>query len=61
MLDGEQDIAEWIYYTHCNNNIEATFSWMKGHQNRNANYENLSLEVQLIIDADWYAGKYQKE
>ena len=59
-LEGEWNITEEIYNTYKNNNIIATFGKVKGHRNRKERYEDLSLDAQCNIDADLYAGEYQK-
>jgi hypothetical protein len=34
---------------------------VRGHQDKHTAYDDLSLQAQLNVDADWYAGKYQDE
>ena len=60
-LASEYDIIEEIYET-CNiYNLDTSYSWVRGHQDKNTAYNDLSLNAQLNVDADWYAGKYQDE
>ena len=59
-MEGEWDITEEIYNTHKNNKIEATFGKVKGHRDRKERYEDLPLDAQCNVDADWYAGEFQK-
>ena len=61
MLEEEWDITEEIYNTHKNNKIEATFGKVKGHHDMKERYKDLLLEAQCNVDADWYAGEYQKQ
>ena len=53
-LEREWDITKEIYQTHKNHNIDAKFSWVKGHCNKKENYEVLPLEAHLNFDADLY-------
>jgi hypothetical protein len=60
-LASEYDIIEEIYETCKLYNINASYHWVRGHQDRTTTYKDLSLEAQLYVDADWCAGKYQDE
>jgi hypothetical protein len=60
-LASEYDIIEEIYETCKLYNVTTIYHWVCGHQDRTARYEDLTLEAQLNVDADWYAGKYQEE
>ena len=57
----EWDITNKIYNTHNNNKIEETFGKVKDHHNMNDRYEDLPLEAQCSVDADWYTGEYKKQ
>lgn len=59
-LRSEFDVTEQIYMTQHNNNINATFKWVKGHQDKKKKKEELSLEAQLNIEADALAGEFQE-
>jgi hypothetical protein len=58
-LASEYDIIEEIYKTCKIYNIKSSYHWVRGHQDKHISYEDLSLEAQLNVDADWYARKYQ--
>jgi len=60
-LASEYDIIEEIYETCKIYKLDTSYYWVRGHQDRLTAYEDLSLEAQLNVDADWYAGKYQDE
>jgi hypothetical protein len=60
-LASEYDIIEEIYETCKIYNIQSSYCWVRVHQDKHTAYEDLSLEAQLNVDADWYAGKYQDE
>jgi hypothetical protein len=60
-LASEYDIIEEIYKTCKIYNIKSSYYWVRGHQDKHTSYDDLSLEAQLNVDADWYAGKYQDE
>lgn len=53
-------MTEQIYKTQKEYNINATFRWVKGNQDNDTPYADLSLEAQLNIDADALAGEYQE-
>jgi hypothetical protein len=55
----EYDIIEEIYETCKIYNIDSSYQWVRGHQDKHTAYADLSLQAQLNVDADWYAGKYQ--
>jgi hypothetical protein len=55
----EYDIVEEIYGTCKIYKIKSSYYWVQGHQDKHKAYEDLSLQAQLNVDADWYAGKYQ--
>jgi hypothetical protein len=57
-LASEYDIIEEIYETYKIYKIESSYYWVRGHQDKHTAYEDLSLEAQINLDADWYAGKY---
>ena len=57
-LKAEYDLTEQIYNTHQKYRIKATFTHVKGHQDDDAIYDDLSLEAQLNVDADELAEKY---
>jgi hypothetical protein len=60
-LASEYDIIEEIYETCKLYNINTSYHWVRGHQDRTTEYEDLLLQAQLNVNADWYAGKYQDE
>jgi hypothetical protein len=60
-LASEYDIIEEIYEMCKIYNIKSSYHWVRGPQAKHAAYEDLSLQAQLNVDADWYAGKYQDE
>jgi hypothetical protein len=59
-LRSEFDVTEQIYVTQHNNNINATFKWVKGHQDKKTKRADLYLEAQLNIEADALAGAFQE-
>jgi predicted peroxiredoxin len=60
-LASEYNIIEEIYETCKIYNIKSSYHWVQGHQDKHTSYDDLSLEAQLNVDADWYAGKYYEE
>jgi hypothetical protein len=60
-LRSEFDMTEQIYKTQKEFNINASFQWVKGHQDNDTFYADLPLEAQLNVDADELAGEFQKE
>jgi hypothetical protein len=60
-LASEYEIIEEIYETCKMYNIKSSYHWVRGHQDKHTAYKDLSLQAQLNVDADWYAGKYQDE
>jgi hypothetical protein len=60
-LASEYDIIEEVYETCKMYNIDSSYHWVRGHQDKHTAYKDLSLQAQLNVDADWYAGKYQDE
>ena len=59
-LRSEFDVTEQIYKTQTEYNINATFKWVKGHQDKKIRKDDLPLEAQLNIEADELAGAYQQ-
>ena len=57
-LKAEFDLTEQIYDTHQKYKIIATFTHVKGHQDDDATYDDLSLEAQLNVDADELAEQH---
>ena len=55
----EFDITEQIFLTAREANINASYEWVKGHQDDNAPIDELPIEAQLNILADTLAGEYQ--
>jgi prenyltransferase beta subunit len=55
----EFDVTEHIYRTTTTYGIHSTYKWVRGHQDKNAAYNNLGLKAQLNVDADKYAGDFQ--
>ena len=60
-LKSEFDVTEQIYRTTEIYGIEASYKWVKGHQDKNTAYRDLNLEAQLNVDADKFAGDFQLE
>ena len=60
-LTAEYDVTEQIYLTNQSNQIEATYSWVRGHQDQYRNTSELSLEAKLNIEADKLAGDFQQQ
>jgi predicted heme/steroid binding protein len=60
-LASEYNIIKEIYETCKIYKVESSYHWVRGHQDKHTSYKDLSLEAQLNVDADWYAGKYQEE
>jgi hypothetical protein len=58
-LKSEFDVAEQIYRTTTTYGIQSTYNWVRGHQDKNAAYDDLKLEAQLNVNADKYAGDFQ--
>jgi len=59
-LRSEFDVTEQIYVTQTRHNINATFKWVKGHQDKKIRKNDLPLEAQLNIEADELAGTFQQ-
>jgi hypothetical protein len=57
-LRSEFDVTEQMYKTQTEHNIKSTLKWVKGHQDKKIKKEDLSLEVQLNIEADEPAGLF---
>jgi hypothetical protein len=57
-LKSEFDITEQIYRTTTTYGIQSTYKWVRGHQDKNAPYDDLELDAQLNVDADKYAGYF---
>jgi hypothetical protein len=36
------------------------YKWVRGHNDKNAAYDDIELEAQLNVDADKYAGDFQR-
>ena len=53
------DIIEAITRTIESSHIAPTFKHVKGHQDKNKAYQDLSFLAQLNVDADYHAGQYQ--
>ena len=60
-LTAEYDVTEQIFLTNQSNQIEATYSWVRGHQDQYRNTSELSLEAKLNIEADKLAGDFQQQ
>jgi hypothetical protein len=60
-LKSEFDVTEQIYRTTKSYGIQATYRWVKGHQDKETAYVDLPLEAQLNVDADKFAGEFQAE
>jgi hypothetical protein len=60
-LRSEFDITEQIYNTQSACKIKPIYVWVKGHQDDDKQYDDLSLEAQLNIDADELAGVFQQQ
>jgi hypothetical protein len=60
-LRSEFDITEQIYNTQVASKIKPIYIWVKGHQDDDSQYKDLSLEAQLNIDADELAGIFQQQ
>ena len=58
-LKSEFDVTEQIYKTTSIYGIDATYSWVRGHQDKHTAYIDLPLEAQLNVDADKFAGDFQ--
>jgi hypothetical protein len=58
-LKSEFGATEQIFRTTTTYDIHSIYKWVRGHQDKNAAYDNLVLEAQLIVDADKYAGDFQ--
>jgi len=58
-LASEYDIIEEIYNTCKIYNIKSSYQWVRGHQDKDKEYDDLPLDAQLNVDADYYAGLYQ--
>ena len=61
MLTVEYNVTEQIYLTNSANQIEASYSWVKGHQDLYTATSKLPLEAQLNIEADKLAGDFQQQ
>ena len=48
-LTAEYDVIEQIYLTNQSNQIKATYSWVRGHQDQYRNTSELSLKAKLNI------------
>ena len=59
-LQPEFEIIEQIYLINKIHNIKFSFHWVKGHQDRTKNKEDLSIESQLNIAADLYTNNCQE-
>jgi hypothetical protein len=60
-LKSEFDVTEQIHRTTSIYGIQATYRWVKGHQDKDKAYIDLPLEAQLNVDADKFAGDFQIE
>jgi hypothetical protein len=60
-LKSEFDVTEQIYRTKELYGIDATYRWVRGHQDKHTAYSDLPLEVQLNGDADKFVGDFQIE
>ena len=60
-LTAECDVTEEIYLTNSANKIEASYSWVKCHQDLHIETSKLSLEAQLNIEADKLARDFQQQ
>ena len=58
-LKAEFDLTEQIHRSQKELNIKATFQHVKGHQDRVNKKEDLSLIVQMNVEADEAAGEYR--
>jgi hypothetical protein len=58
-LKSEFDVTEQIYRTTEIYGINATYKWVRGHQDKHTEYDDLPLEAQLNVDADKFAGDFQ--
>jgi len=58
-LKSEFDVTEQIYRTTEIYGINATYKWVRGHQDKHTAYDDLPLEAQLNVDADKFAGDFQ--
>jgi exonuclease III len=59
-LRSDWDVLNEIRYTLGELPQNRTFKWVKGHQDRERSYDQLSLDAQLNVDADRLAGDYQQ-
>jgi hypothetical protein len=58
-LKSEFDGTKQIYRTTTTYGIFSIYKWMRGHQDKNAAYNDLVVETQLNVDADKFAGDFQ--
>jgi hypothetical protein len=56
----EFDVTEQIFTTQAEHNINATFKWVKRHQDKKVRKQDLQLEAQLNIEADELAEVFQQ-
>ena len=56
----EFDITEQIFRTTKAYNISADYNWVRGHQDRDKEYDKLDTFARLNVNADHLAGKYQR-
>ena len=57
---GEFDLIEQIHLTSKESNVNASYGWVRGHQDRMKNDGDLSTEARLNIHCNFLAGKFQR-
>jgi hypothetical protein len=60
-LKSEFDVTEQIYRTTKTYRIHSAYRWVRGHQDKNVAYNDLTLEAQLKVDADKFAGDFKSQ
>ena len=60
-LRPEFDLIEEIYQTNKHSHIQASYQWVKGHQDDLILYDDLSIPAQLNIEADRLAKEWNNE
>ena len=57
----EFDLIDKIYQVNKKYNIQPYFQWIKGHQDDTTDYEDISTDAKLNIEADRMAKEYNRE
>lgn len=60
-IKAKYDVTEQIYCTVTTYKLDASYHWVKGHQDDHTPVEELPIAAQLNVESDKLAGIYQEE